>query len=462
MITRDSASFRDPDGFVFRREGILYRQIMDTYAEDYDFLMSSGLYDNLVKDGHLIRHTEVQVTPAVQVGGYRVLQPETVPFVSYPYEWSFSELKDAALLTLEIQKRALEREMSLKDCSAFNVQFLGSKPTFIDTSSFEKLQDGKPWVAYQQFCRHFLAPLALVSYTDIKLLQLFRSFIDGIPLDLASTLLPSVSLLKPSLLTHIHIHAKTQKRYGSGSTPKKTGGLKMSKMAHFGLVDSLKNAVRKLHWKAGKTEWGDYYSETNYSGSGMSHKKNIIHEYLQQIKPSLVWDLGANTGEFSRIAAQTNASVLSFDIDPLAVERNYMAEKKTGDGKILPLFLDLTNPSPSLGWAHQERMSLRERGPADVILALALIHHLAISNNVPLDMLAAFFADNCSNLIVEFVPKNDSQVKRLLATREDIFPDYTQSGFEQAFSKCFEIISSVKVSESERTLYQMKKLSSAA
>ena len=207
-----------------------------------------------------------------------------------------------------------------------------------------------------------------------------------------------------------------------------------------------------------RTEWSNYYSDTNYSKKAFEEKKQIVKNFLDKIDAKVVWDLGGNTGEFSRISSNNGIETISFDIDPAAVEKNFLECIKNQEKNILPLVLDLTNPSPNIGWANQERMSLIERGPADIILGLALIHHLAISNNLPFSRIVAFFKKNCKHLIIEFIPKNDSQVQRLLATREDIFDDYTKENFEKEFSKSFKINEFVTIPESERILYHMEKI----
>jgi len=449
-----SASFRDPSGFLFSRDGVLYRQINRKYEVEYARLMESGLYEKLVKAGLLIPHIEVDQAPAESGLAYQIIQPELVPFISYPYEWSFGQLKDAALCTLSIQRRALKAGMSLKDASAYNIQFVGGKPTLIDTLSFEIYKEGQPWVAYRQFCQHFLAPLALMALRDVRLNQLLRVYIDGVPLDLASGLLPSKTRLNFGLLTNIHLHAGAQKRYSGAEV--KSRAATMSKQAMTGLIDGLSSAVRKLDWKPGGTEWGNYYDITNYSDAAFEHKKQLVREWSVRVKPALVWDLGANNGVFSRIAGETGAYVVSSDIDPAAVEQNYRQMKADKTENLLPLLLDLTNPTPSIGWANRERDSFSERGPADMLLALALIHHLAISNNVPLPQVADYLAGLGKWLVIEFVPKSDSQVQKLLVSREDIFPSYTREGFESAFAQRFTIRESVQVRESDRVLYLME------
>jgi len=443
-------SFRDPSGFVFRRAGVLYRQVNTSYRDDYDLLMSSGLHAALVRAGLLLSHEEL---PSSE--GHKTIKPREIPFISYPYEWCFSQLKDAALTTLAVAKTALEHGMSLKDASAYNVQFLGGRPVLIDTLSFEKYREGEPWVAYRQFCQHFVAPLALMSRKDVRLSQLLRVYIDGIPLDLAARLLPRGTRWSFGLAAHVHLHAGAQQRYADKAV--KPGRRRMTRLSFMGLLDSLEKTVRGLKWRPAGTEWADYYDETNYSDAGLEHKKQVIAAYLGRTKPATVWDLGANTGLFSRVAAAAGALTIAFDIDPAAVERNYHECRQRDEGNMLPLVMDLTNPSPGIGWRNKERMSLSERGPCDTALALALVHHLAIGNNSPLPMVADFLSGICRTLIIEFVPKSDSQVQRLLATREDVFPNYVREAFERDFSRRFAILDSQPLQGSERTVYLMEK-----
>lgn len=456
------SSFRDPSGVIFSHAGNLYRQVNSSYRDDYDQFMESGFYDQLVADGALVSHEEADLDLRLSDAAYKVLRPRRIPFISYPYEWCFSQLQDAALLTLDLHRRALEHDMVLKDCSAYNVQFDRGKPIFIDTLSFERQREGEPWVAYRQFCQHFLAPLALMSRVDVRLSQLLRVYIDGIPLDLASRLLPRRSWANFGFALHLHLHAKAQGKYADaaaeGESPKAEAKKKVSQLGHIGLVDSLRNVIRKMTWKPAGTEWGDYYQATNYSDTAFAHKRTLVGEYLESIRPETVWDLGANTGEFSRVAAEKGIRTVSFDIDPAAVEQNYRRDLDAAQENVLPLLLDLTNPSPGLGWDNDERMDVADRGPADVVMALALVHHLAIGNNVPLERVADYFAKLAKRLIIEFVPKSDSQVRRLLATREDIFPDYDEAGFEAALKRRFRIIRAERVQQSERTLYLMERL----
>lgn len=445
---------------MFRENGVVHRQINEVYKKDYEKLMSSGLYDELVSQNLLIPHTEIKNARALsKSNGYKVITPAAIPFISYPYEWVFSMLKDAALTTLEIQKRALAHGMSLKDASAFNIQFLQGKPILIDTLSFEVYEEGKPWIAYKQFVEHFLVPLTLMAYVDVRLIRLFSVYLDGIPVDLGASMLPFKAKLKPGLLFHIFAHAATSKKYSDKKLATSVKGKKVGKRALLGIIDSLEGAVKGLKWNPAGTEWEDYYEEdkNNYKEEARDHKGKLVSDYLKKIKAKNVWDMGANTGYFSRIAVGTGAEVISFDIDFGALEKNYRGIKSHNEAHILPLFSDLTNPSPGLGWELSERESLFDRGPADCVLALALIHHLAIPHNLPFSYLAETFSKMGKHVIVEFIEKDDSQVQILLSNRKDIFNTYCKKDFEEEFGKFFKIVSATPIRNSRRTLYLMGK-----
>ena len=454
---RIGASFRDPSGFIFTRGGVLYRQVNKAYQKAYDKLITGGVYDTLTLKGMLIPHEEVEVPAADPALAYKIIRPEVVPFISYPYEWSFSQLKDAALLTLAATRAALEKGMILKDASAYNIQFVGGKPLLIDTLSFDIYQEGAPWDAYRQFCQHFLAPLALASMVDIRLTQLLRVYIDGIPLDLASELLPGKTRLGLSgLAVHIHLHARAQQQY-SDKQASQAAAVKLSKAGLLNLLNGLEKTIEPLKWEPKGTEWGEYYSITNYTDASLKTKGEIVGRFIESAQPRTAWDLGANNGLFSRELSRRGVETAASDIDPAAVEQDYLAVKAGEETHLLPLVIDLTNPSPALGWAHRERSSMLERGPVDLVMALALIHHLAISNNVPLPVVAEFMASAGRWAIVEFVPKSDSQVKRLLATRKDIFDRYTEEGFEEAFALFFTLEQKEPIPGSQRTLFLFKR-----
>ena len=453
--SRERSSFRDPAGFLFNENGRLLRQVNPEGKEDYDFLMASGLYEKLVEKQLLVPHKEITDHAGFCQPYYKVIQPEMIAFISYPYEWSFSQLKDAALTTLRIQKISLEHGMTLKDSSAYNIQFKDGSPVFIDTLSFRIYQESEPWEGYRQFCQHFLAPLALMQQTDVRLNQLLKFYLDGIPLDLASRLLPFTTKLRFPFLMHIHLHAKAQTNYGNKGSASK--GVRIKRSNLIALIDSLFNLVNKLVLKKQKTEWSHYYTFTNYTNTAFNYKKELLNQFLKKTDTQTLWDLGANTGEFTLVATQSGIDCIAFDIDPVAVETFYKHIKGEKITNILPLVMDLTNPTPSIGWNNEERMSISERPHPDTILALALIHHLAISNNLPFNRIAEFLSGLCDNLVIEFVPKSDSQVVKQLSSRRDVFPMYDKANFEREFSTFFTIIAQEQIKESERILYLMKK-----
>lgn len=447
------SSFRDPNGFLYRYNGELCRQINKEYENDYDHLIDSGLYEDLIRRGLLIPHQEISPSDIFDERAYKHIKPETIGFISYPYEWCFSQLKDAALLTLKIQKIALKYGMSLKDASAYNVQFFKGKPVFIDTLSFECYTKGTPWIAYRQFCQHFFGPLVLMKYTDSRMNQLYKSNIDGIPLDLTSSLLPLKSWCNVPILLHIHLHAKSQKKYADTSVKIKSHDLNQN--AIFGLVDNLYSSIDKIRWIPKESEWRNYYQDNSYNDASFEAKINIITHFFEEIKPISVWDFGSNTGVFSRLASDRDVPTVSFDNDPECVEINYRDVINKNERFILPLLLDIANPSPGIGWENKERFSLVDRGPVDTILALAIIHHLSIGNNLPFEKVAHFLSRLCKNLIIEFIPKNDPQVQKLLLNRSDLFNDYSKMDFEKTFLKFFNITAVKKVGNTQRDLYLM-------
>jgi len=420
--------------------------------------MDGGLYADLAAASLIVEHEELDQSS--WPGAAAILRPVRVPMISYPYEWCFGQLKDAALATLDIQRKAIDRGMWLKDASAYNIQFVGDRPILIDTLSFDPYPEGEPWPAYRQFCEHFLAPLVLTCLVDVRLARLQREYIDGIPLDLCASLLPGRTKLNPGLAIHVHAHAKAQATHADKKTSGSSG--RVPKAGLLGMLDSLRSTIQHLEWKPEGTVWANYYNETNYTDAAFSEKKRLVGSMLDAMAPisGTVWDLGANTGEFSILVAERGINCISWDIDPAAVERNYRSHRY--GAKLLPLLQDLTNPSPGAGWANRERDSLAERGPAQAILALALIHHLAIGNNVPLPDVAKYFASLAEWAVVEFVPKSDSQVQRLLASRKDIYDGYHIEGFESAFSESFELERRESIAGTERTLYLMRRRPSAA
>jgi hypothetical protein len=387
-----------------------------------------------------------------------VIRPRELEVISYPYEWCFSQLREAALLTLRLQQRAIAVGMRLKDASAYNIQLDGGRPILIDSLSFEVADPTEAWPAYRQFCEHFLAPLALIAYRDARCGLLLRDFVDGIPLDLAAALLPWRTRLRPGLLAHIHIHAGAQRRGAAGGPA--LGAVaqrrRMTKLGHEALLDSLRRTVESLRWQP-RGAWVEYGTQTSYTPAAADAKRSAVERMVGSSGARVIWDLGANVGTYSSVAVGEGRMVLAFDRDAGSVERHWRTLAPQARASVLPLVMDLSNPSPGLGWGLEERRSLLDRGPADVIMALALVHHVAIGNNVPLPMIASLFARLGRWAIVEFVPKQDPMTQRLLAARPDIFPDYTIDGFRAAFATHFRIHEETAIKDSLRTLFLLER-----
>lgn len=450
------SSFRDPDGFVFEHDGELYRCLNSSpfsdVEKDYRRLMDSGLYRKLTEKGWLVPHQIVDLQ-GLCFDCQMVLKPEQLPIITYPYEWSFGQLQQAALLTLDIVSASLDHGMILKDASAYNVTWYQGKPIFIDTLSFTRYEEGKAWQGYHQFCTNFMGPLALASHTDLGLHKLLQLYINGVPLELVSKLLPKRTRVSLGLGLHIHAHAKVQRKY-SDTRDKVSAKVAPQKLRN--LLASLRNTVADLKFPHQTTEWGDYYNDTNYSPEQFQEKAATIKRWLAASGPlDVVLDLGANDGTFSRIAAETSPLVVSADIDPVAVQSNFVNCRKQEEARILPMLLDISAPSPGLGWLCTERESVFKRIHPDLGMALAIIHHLAIGNNLPLPKILESLALIAPAWIVEFVDKQDSQVQRLLANREDIFHFYTRDQFEKHAADFFKIGARRQIAGMDRTLYYL-------
>ena len=438
---------------------MLYRQVQACAAADWAAFNSTGLYERLAADRLIVDHVEVALELAAEPDSIAVIRPRMVDVISYPYEWSFSQLKEAALLTLELQSRALDIGMRLKDASAYNIQMDAGRPILIDSLSFEVAADTEPWPAYRQFCEHFLAPLALIAHRDARCGLMLREFIDGIPLDLAARMLPGRTRLNLGLSAHIHLHAGAQRRAANEPPPAADAPRRERRISATGqraLLDSLRRTVEGLRWQP-SSHWSEYASTTSYSDAATASKGEIVREMLVAVGGRTAWDVGANTGVYSAMAADAGYRVVAWDQDAASVEAHWRRVRGDANPAILPLICDLANPSPAIGWGLQERASFLERGEPDLILALALVHHLAIGNNVPLPGVARLFARMAPRAIVEFVPKEDPMTRRLLAARRDIFESYTIGGFREAFGVPYRILRETSVADSPRTLFLLER-----
>jgi SAM-dependent methyltransferase len=455
---REPGSWRDPSGFVYRRAGVVHRQIAPSFADEWTAYLESGLHARLVERGAVLPFEEAPVEDAHDPAtAWRVIRPEALDLISYPYEWTFGQLRDAALLTLDVQAEALRAGLTLRDASAYNVQFRGVAPVLIDSLSFERHEPESPWVAYRQFCEHFLAPLALMALRDVRAGRMLRAWIDGLPLDLASGLLPGRTRWRLGLATHIHLHARAQRRHGStGGARSRAVTISDEKLG--ALIGNLRSTVAGLRWEPAGTEWADYADNTSYTDAATAAKARLVEAMLRDAGGRSVWDLGANTGRYSAIAAGLGRRVVAWDIDPAAAERHYEALRASGETRITPLVVDLADPSPAQGWALRERASLVERSTADVLLGLALVHHLAIGRNVPLPMVAAFLAQLAPAAVIEWVPRGDPMVEQLLSGRRDIFDGYHEDGLRAALEGAgWEVAAREPIESSPRVLYRLRR-----
>ena len=455
MGDRNPASFRDPSGHVFLEDGIVFRQINRCYFRQFSQLVNSGLYSILADTNMLVSHEVV-----VDAHDRKVIRPAQLDLVTFPYEWSFSQLKDAAILTLKIHLVALEHGMVLKDATAFNVQFQQGKPIFIDTLSFDSYKNDDPWMAYGQFCRHFLGPLLLMKYRAPDFNRFQVLYTDGVPLELASTLLPIRTHLSPFIKANIHLHADSLRKHKSndqaGSKPQ------LSLRAHRNIVNSIIDYIARLSLEA-QTEWTNYYEISNYKDEAFHFKEEVVRTWVKKYDLKRIWDIGGNNGHFSRLIQDSCELIVCTDTDPGAVDENYRTAKNNNERNIVPLMVDYTNPTPGIGFDNAERPDFLSRIRAlkiDCILALALIHHLSISSNCSFAMLAGSFSQSARNLLVEFVDPDDSWADSLLRSKRDarpLFSFYNRSNFEDVFSQYFRIAESARIPSTRRTLYLMSR-----
>ena len=446
------SSFRDPSGFIFEKEKILYRQVNKVFKEHFDFFISSGFYEKLVKLQLLIPHETIQENLTAGHDWYLTLKPERIEFISYAWEWSFDMLKDAALLTLRLAKEATASGMVLKDATPYNIQWHKGKLIFIDTLSFEKYDTDEPWIAYRQFCENFLAPLLLMHYRKNSLQPLLLAYPEGIPLSIAKSLLPGRSKFSLHTYLHIHLHAHVAKRKNLTATSK----TKFSNQKFLNLISSLEILINKLRSPEQSTAWSAYYDEAAQRNDYLEQKKKIIVQWLDSLPEiKTAADLGANDGEFSRLLSSRNIHTITADADPYCINKLYNQVKAGGEKNIQPLIVDLTNPSPAMGVNNEERTSFLSRLHVDLVLALALVHHLAIAKNIPFEMIADFFQKISRALIIEFVPENDEKVQLMLAGKKDIYRAYMEENFEKAFGKYFKVAKKESITGSGRTLYLM-------
>ena len=454
-LLADGGSFRDPGGRIFSADGRILRAVMRSSAAAYEAVRDSGLLRRLSERQLLLASEEIdvssfgQLTPAPAY----LLEHPRIPFVSYPYEWCFSLHRRAALHHLDLHLAALEDGFTLSDSTAYNIQFEGTRPVFIDHLSLVPYKDGDVWMGHRQFCMQFLNPLIFWAVLGVQPNYWFRGSLEGIAPEDLSPLLSWRDNLSWTVMTHVTAQAALQKRsVRKGTHAGKPSERKLPKSALIGMLQGLRSYIARLKLSGDATVWGDYADHTSYAGEEQAAKHRFVRKMVEASKPRLLFDLGCNTGDYSLTALQSGAkSVIGFDFDPEALERAF---QRFAGGKeaFLPLWLDAANPSPSQGWAQAERKGMAERANADALVALAFIHHIAIGRNVPLEMAVDWIMSMAPTGVIEFPPKSDPMVQRLLAQREDIFPDYHEHAFLRHVERRGRVHAQERLSENGRLL----------
>lgn len=472
MITPNTGSFRDPSNRVYeirpaaraRNQNVQILRGVDTVTlENYRQLADSAFYQEFEENGLVVKTTEKKGGTSIKEikadGWVGVLQHDTLPFVSYPYEWSFGMLKDAALLHLEIIETALENGWTLKDATPFNIQWINTKPVFIDIPSFEPWESGTPWIGYRQFCSMFLTPLMMRAHLDIDHLPIMRSYLDGIPPTEAIKFFKGTKRYKKGVLSHIVLAAKVEnailKRERDGVEAKHRPAGKHSKAMVIGLVQSLRRLVSKLSIDIAHTEWSHYDRTHSYEDIELDEKKQFVDKYAGKKKRKFVWDIGCNTGTFSKIASAHADLVLSLDGDHDAIEQLYMHEKSNPGSKMLPMVMNLANISPSQGWGGEERLALDKRTQPDLVMCLALIHHTRISANIPNAMFLAWLRKLNADIIIEFVKRSDEMVIKLLTNKKEQYADYNIENFTRECMELFEISGRQELKGGKREIFYL-------
>lgn len=457
-IEAEPGSYRDRNGAVFYNGGRVLRRLSERAQENWQQLKQAPFFRKAQAEGRVVETWDVSPADSgltdSPAGG--VIEHARVPFVSYPYEWSFGMLKDAALLQLGLIREALDADMILKDSSAYNVQWQGVHPVFIDIPSFEPLRRGEPWVGYRQFCELFLYPLMLQAYKGGDYKPWLRGRLDGIPADEMRRLMSWRDLFRSGVLMHVVAQSALQQRY-SGSNQNVRGALAdagFGKALIVNNVEKLTRLVSNLSLPGAKTEWSDYDKTHSYDAVEAERKAEFVRRAAATRQWKLAWDLGCNTGTFSRIVDKHADYVVSMDGDWMAIEHFYQREKAgAGSKTILPLVVNLADASPNQGWLGRERKGLAERGRPELTLCLALVHHIVISANIPLADFIGWLASLGTSVVIEFVGRDDEMVQTLLANREDQYDDYQADVFRDLLARHFDIQDEQDLKGGKRRIY---------
>jgi hypothetical protein len=459
-LSPDSGSFRDPLSRVFVGPAEVWRGLAPAGLEDYQALAASPFFAEALRRGDIVA-TELVAGDATPLPGTwaAVLRHERLDVISYPYEWSFEMLRDAARLQLDLTSQALAHRLITKDASAYNVQFRGTRPVFIDVGSFERLRP-EPWPGYRQFCELFLNPLLVQAVAGVDFRPLLRGNVHGIAPTEAAALLGGRGRLTKGVLTHVKFHARAEERYADADRERDVK--RELQQAGFGpaIIDAqlknLRKAIDALKWDHDQSTWSEYSERAHYTDRDLEAKDAFVRDTVTATPDcGLVLDLGANDGRFSRSALAAGATgVVAVDSDHLVIDRLYRDLRRQDEDRILPLVLDLSDPSPALGWRNRERPAFVDRVRPDLVLCLAVVHHLALTNTVPLPEIVELLGDFGAPVVVEFPHREDAMAARLLARkREGVFDAYDRAVWEAALEKRFDVRRRETLPSGTRTLY---------
>lgn len=461
IISVEPGSFRDPAGNIFYYEGKVLRLLNKSGQDRYNFLKKGDLINKCFKNDFLIKSYEVNDSKFDSdiFKNKKIIEHEKINYISYPYEWSFDQLKDAALHHLNFHLFLLDNNATLIDGSAYNIQFNGYKPVFIDLLSIKEYNEGEYWNAHKQFCENFLNPLILKSKKQIDFNNWFRGNLEGITTKDLNSILNLKDKFSFNILTQVvllnFLEQKTLKN--KKTNIKSIKKRKFPKKSYIGLLRNMKKLIESMEIKKTKTMWDDYSSNNTYNQKEEIIKKEIVSKFSQKYNFQTLADLGCNDGVYSKICIENGSKyVVGFDYDLSAVNKAYNISKKK-ELNFLPLYFDASNPSPNLGWAQNERKGYFERMNFEGLIALAFEHHLAIAKNIPLDQVLKWLINIAPIGLIEFVPKNDATIKKMLELKGDIFDSYNEENFRSLIQKNAVIISETKVSESGRKIFEYKR-----
>ncbi len=459
----DPGSYRDPGSRVFRRNSDVFRALDARAMADWEQLQTTRFFSAGVADGTIVSTERVDVAPPPgEWAG--VLRHDAIPIISYPYEWTFSMLRDAALLQLDLMSAALAENMILKDATPYNVQWRGPRPVFIDIGSFERLEPGDLWVGYRQFLQQYLYPLMLTARVGVPFQPLLRGQPEGISADELSRMLSPKDRLRKSSLLHVILPARAERRYGmeGGDVDVRSelqqAGFTTNMIATN--VTGLRRIVESLSWDPGSSTWNRYAADCDHVELQRDAKADFVTGSLLEHAPDVVWDLGTNDGYFAKLAAVTTDQVLALDADHLVLDELYQSLRNAGVPNVLPLIQDLANPSPGIGWRGSERPPLLDRSSPDLVLCLAVVHHLVIGRNVPLPAVVDWLAGLDAHVVLEFVPPDDPMVRQLTANKRshEIHRDYTEDALREYLARSFRIEREQAVPAGNRRLFALTPL----